>query len=136
MYTHSGERGLIPLYIWFPLFDIPFLWFCWSTSKFAVNYHHYTSEKGGSQTTDTFPKPVPLNKDSYQGRKENNLRVPLEGSENPRKCWILVLLQGLKLPFQHLFGAIVTGIFWTVKKLGISPFFLNSSLIVNLPPFL
>ena len=61
--------------VWYPLFDIPLLKFCSSPSKFAVNYHHETNEKGGSQTTDTVSKPKLLNRDSYQGRKKNNLRV-------------------------------------------------------------
>ena len=60
-----------PLYIWSLLFAIlPFYKFGSPPSKFAVNYHYCTIEKGDSQTTDTLSKPPLLNVDSYQGRKE------------------------------------------------------------------
>ena len=52
----SGQSGLIPHLYLIPSFDIPLLKFCSSPSKFAVNYHHYTSKKGGSQTPDTVSK--------------------------------------------------------------------------------
>ena len=50
----------------------PLLKFCSSPSKFLLNYHLYTSEKGNSPTIDTVSKPT-LNRDSSQKRKDTNI---------------------------------------------------------------
>ena len=45
----------------------------WNLADHPVNYHLYTSENDGSQTTNTFSKPTLPNGDSGEGQKQTNL---------------------------------------------------------------